>query len=91
VPRLCLSQYTRISRCARTTTAPVATLRALYAAHAEFPLHVLENGLPDVPLTVFANELYRILLNSPYVLPRLMLQRIVGRFVAMPPVLLSLV
>ena len=76
-------------------TVPVATLRALYAAHAGFPLHVLENGPPDVPLTVFANELYRILLNSPYGLPRLMLRRIVARLrlglVAMPPVLLSLV
>ena len=46
-------------------TAHVATLRALYAAHGEFPVHVVrENGLPDVALTVFANELRRILSDN---------------------------
>lgn len=46
-------------------TAPVARLRALYTAHGAFPLHVVgENGLPDVALTVFANDRRRILSDS---------------------------
>jgi hypothetical protein len=46
-------------------TAQVATRRALYTAHGEFPVHVVrENGLPDIALTVFANDLRRILSDS---------------------------
>ena len=43
-------------------TRNVPTVRALYSGSGEFPVHVVrENGLPDVPLTVFAHELRRIL------------------------------
>lgn len=47
-------------------TAPTsATLPALYTAHGAFPVHVVrKNGLPDVALTVFANDLHRILSDS---------------------------
>jgi hypothetical protein len=46
-------------------TAPVATLRALYTTSGHFAVHVVrEDGLPDVALTVFANELRRILSAS---------------------------
>jgi hypothetical protein len=37
-------------------------VRALYGGSEEFPVHVVrDNGLPDLALTVFANELRRIL------------------------------
>lgn len=39
--------------------------RAVYGGTGEFPVHIVgENGLPDVALTVFANELYRSLSTS---------------------------
>lgn len=43
-------------------SAPVGTLRALYTANGVYRVHVVqENGLPDIALTVFANDLRRIL------------------------------
>jgi hypothetical protein len=42
-----------------------ATLQALYTTDGAFPVHVVhENGLPNVALTVFANDLRRILSDS---------------------------
>ena len=49
-------------RASHEETRNVPTVRALYNGSGEFPVHVVrENGLPDVPLTVFAHELRRIL------------------------------
>jgi hypothetical protein len=40
-------------------------LRAVYVEGGQFPVHVVqENGLPDIALTVFANDLSRILSAS---------------------------
>jgi integrase len=40
-------------------------LRAVYVPGSEFPVHVVQtNGLPEVPLTCFANELFTILSPS---------------------------
>lgn len=42
-----------------------APLRAVYVTNGQFPVHVVQdNGLPDVALTVFANDLRRILSDS---------------------------
>lgn len=42
-----------------------ASVRAVYDGTADFAIHVVrENGLPDVALTVFANDLRRILSDS---------------------------
>lgn len=47
---------------ARAPATQPATLRALYVADGAYPVHVVqENGLPHVALTVFANDLRRIL------------------------------
>jgi hypothetical protein len=41
------------------------SLHAVYVDSRQFPVHVVqENGLPDVALTVFANELRRILSDT---------------------------
>src|SRR5260370_12867015 len=41
------------------------TLRAFYISNSEFPVHVIHlNGLPDIALTCFANELFGILSPS---------------------------
>lgn len=46
-------------------TPASAALRAVYVANGEFPVHVVrDNGLPDLALTVFANELRRILSDT---------------------------
>ena len=49
----------------RASPAPTGTepqVRAVYSGTGEFPVHIVrENGLPDVALTVFANELRRTL------------------------------
>jgi site-specific recombinase XerD len=46
-------------------TCDVATVRAVYGGTGEFAVHVVrENGLPDLALTVFANELCRTLSAS---------------------------
>lgn len=43
-------------------TSPEPQVRAVYGRTGEFPVHIVrENGLPDVALTVFANELRRTL------------------------------
>jgi hypothetical protein len=43
-------------------TADAARMRAVYGGTGDFAIHVVrENGLPDVALTVFANDLRRIL------------------------------
>jgi integrase len=53
------------ARASREPSRDVATVRAIYGGTGEFPVHVVrENGLPDVALTVFANELRRILANA---------------------------
>src|SRR5260370_20609903 len=40
-------------------------LRAFYISNSEFPVHVIHlNGLPDIALTCFANELFGILSPS---------------------------
>lgn len=46
----------------RDSASQPTTLRAQYVADGAFPVHVVqENGLPDVALTVFANDLRRML------------------------------
>ena len=50
------------ARASREETGAVATVRALYGGSEEFPVHVVrDNGLPDLALTIFANELRRTL------------------------------
>lgn len=60
------THYTHSSGHRRTVMMPpVSRLRALYTAHGAFRVHVVqENGLPDVALTVFANDLRRMLSDS---------------------------
>jgi hypothetical protein len=49
-------------RVSREETRDFATVRAVYSGSGEFPEHVVqEDGLPNVALTVFANELRRML------------------------------
>jgi len=49
-------------RASREETRGVVTVRALYGGSGAFPVHVVrDNGLPDLALTVFANDLRRIL------------------------------
>jgi hypothetical protein len=49
-------------RVSREETRDFATVRAVYSGSGEFPVHVVqEDGLPNVALTVFANDLRRML------------------------------
>jgi len=55
------SEHARPARDA-SETGELARVRAVYRGTGDFPIHIVqENGLPDLGLTVFANELRRIL------------------------------
>jgi integrase len=52
-------------RASRELLRDGATVRAVYGGTGEFPVHIVQdNGLPDMALTLFANDLRRILSDS---------------------------
>jgi hypothetical protein len=53
------------ARTSHEETRDVVAVRTLYGGSGAFPVHVVrDNGLPDLALTVFANELRRVLSDN---------------------------